>query len=160
MDAVLRGAAIYVVLLLLFRLVGRRALSQVTMFDLVILLIISEATQQALLGEDFSITQATLVITTLLLLERFSDYLAFRSKGFRLITQGRPIVLVAEGRPLQDVLSRCHLDTDDIITAAREKHGLERLQQIKWALLETSGSISVVPYDPKPLTAGASPGPV
>lgn len=157
MDAVLRASAIYLILLLLFRLTGKRALSQVTTFDLVILLIISEATQQALLGEDFSVIQSALVIATLLLLDRSSDYFSFRFNRFRRVTESVPVVLVANGRPRDDVLARVHLDIHDVMTAGREIHGLERLDQIKWAVLETSGNISVVPYDPSPPTVGRSP---
>ena len=146
MDAVLRGTAIYVVLLLLFRLTGRRALSQVTTFDLVILLIISEATQQALLGEDFSLTQAALVIATLLLVDRGADYLSWRSDRFRRVTESVPAILVENGRVLSDVMTKFHVSIDDVMTAGREAHGLERMDQIKWAVLETSGGISVVPY--------------
>lgn len=157
MDAVLRGTLVYVVLLLLFRLTGKRALSQVTTFDFVILLIVGEATQQALLGEDFSLMQASLVIATLLLLDRGSDYLSFRSPRFRRMTESVPVVLVADGRPLEEVLARCHLRVDDVMTAAREAHGLERMDQVKWAVLECSGGISVVPYEPRPPTSGRSP---
>jgi uncharacterized membrane protein YcaP (DUF421 family) len=146
MDAVLRAFAIYVVLLLLFRLIGKRSLAQVTSFDLVILLIISEATQQALLGEDFSVTQASLVIATLLLLERGSDFLSWRFTRFQRVTESVPVILVENGRPLPEVLAKSHVSEDDILTAGREKHGLERMDQIKWAVLETSGGISIVPY--------------
>lgn len=146
MDAVLRSVAVYAVLLLLIRMTGRRALSQVTTFDLVILLVVGEATQQALLGEDFSITQAALVVATLLALERGSDWLSYRWLRFRRLTESVPVVLVADGRPLDDVLRREHLTVDDVMTAGRERHGLERLDEVKWAVLETSGGISVVPY--------------
>lgn len=145
MDAVLRGVAIYLVLLLLVRMTGKRALSQVTTFDFVVLLVVGEATQQALLGEDFSIMQSALVIATLLGLDRISDYLSWRFPRFRRATQSVPLILVENGRPLSDVLAKEHLDEQDIVTAAREVHGLERMDQIKWAVLETSGGISVVP---------------
>lgn len=78
MVAVLYATAIYIALLLLVRLTGKRTLAQVTTMDFIILLIVGEATQQALLGQDSSLTQAVLVIATLLLLERLSDYLGWR----------------------------------------------------------------------------------
>lgn len=145
MDAVLRGVAVYLVLLLLFRLTGKRALSQLTTFDFVILLVVGEASQQALLGEDFSIVHASLVIATMLLLDRGSDYLSFRFPAFKRVTQSVPVVLVDDGRLLTEVMAKHHLTEDDVVDAAREKHGLERLDQVKWAVLETSGGISVVP---------------
>lgn len=147
MDAVLRGVAVYLVLLLLFRLVGKRALSQVTTFDFVILLVVGEASQQALLGEDFSVVHAALVIATLLLLERLADYLSWRFGWFRRATESVPVVLVEDGRVLRSVLDRFHLTEHDVIEAGRKAHGLERLDQVKWAVLETSGGISVVPRE-------------
>jgi uncharacterized membrane protein YcaP (DUF421 family) len=158
MDSVLRGVAIYVVLLLLFRLTGKRALSQVTTFDFVILLIIGEATQQALLGEDFSIVHAALVIATLLLVDRGSDYLSWRSKRFQRVTESVPAVLVQDGRVLGDVLRKFHLSEDDVLTAGREIHGIERLDQVKWAVLESSGGISVVPRPGVVPGTAAAPG--
>lgn len=145
MDAVLRALAMYLVLLVLFRLVGKRALSQVTTFDFVILLIVGEAAQQALLGEDFSLTHAALVVATLLLLERAADYLSWRFPRVQRIAESVPLVIVDDGRVLHDVLRKEHLSEHDILAAARETQGLERLDQIKWAVLETSGGISVVP---------------
>ncbi|MPV36984.1 DUF421 domain-containing protein [Georgenia subflava] len=145
MDSVLRAVAIYGILLLLFRLLGKRSLSQVTTFDFVILLIVGEATQQAILGEDFSLTHAALVVTTLLLLERAADYLGWRSLRFRRVTESVPLVVVEDGKVLKDVLAKEHLTEDDVMTAARESQGLERMDQIKWAVLESSGGISVVP---------------
>ena len=145
MDAVLRAVAIYAVLLLLFRLTGKRALSQGTTFDFVILLIVGEATQQALLGEDFSLVHAAIVIATLLVLDRGADYLSWKWGWFRRSTESVPVVLVENGTPLPGVLARCHLSEEDVMTAGRERHGLERMAQIKWAVLESSGGISVVP---------------
>lgn len=145
MDAVLRAVAIYAVLLLLFRITGKRTLSQVTTFDFVILLIIGEATQQALLGEDFSIMQASLVIATLLGLDRLFDYLGWRMPAFGRATESVPLILVEDGKVLRKVMAKEHLSEDDILNAARQTQGLERLDQIKWAVLETSGGISIVP---------------
>ena len=147
MEAVLRAVGVYVLLLLLFRLTGKRSLAQITTFDLVLLLIIGEATQQALLGEDFSLTNAALVISTLLVLERSADYLSWRFPVLRRTSESQPVVLVDDGRVLQDRLDHNHLSVDDVVTAARERHGLRRLEDIQWAVLEVSGGISVVPRD-------------
>lgn len=147
MDAVLRAVAVYLVLLLIFRLVGRRSLAQATTFDFVILLIVGEATQQALLGEDFSTVPAALVIATLVLMQRGSDLLAFRSKAFDRVTEGVPTLLISDGQVLRPALRTNLLGEADILEAAREKQGLERLDQIKWAVLEKSGAITVVPKD-------------
>jgi uncharacterized membrane protein YcaP (DUF421 family) len=150
-DAVLRALAVYLVLLLLFRLVGKRSLSQITTFDFVLLLLVGEATQQALLGEDFSIVNAALVIATLIGLDRLSDYLSWRFPVFQRATESVPVVLVADGRLLEDVMAQEHVTRDEILEAARKTHGLERMDQVKWAVQETSGGISVIP------TASAAP---
>ena len=147
MDSVLRTLMVYLVLLVLFRLAGKRSLAQVTTFDLVLVLVIGEATQQALLGEDFSITQAAIVIGTLLALERGFDYLSWRFPRFGRWAESAPVMLVVDGRPNQDVMDHYHLSLDDVVTAGREQHGLANLEQVRYAVLEVSGGISVVPRE-------------
>jgi uncharacterized membrane protein YcaP (DUF421 family) len=146
-DAVLRAAAVYLVLMLLFRLSGKRTLSQVTTFDFVLLLVVGEATQQALLGEDFSILHASVVIATLIGLDRTSDYFTWRFGPFKRTTESVPVVLLDDGTLLEDVMAKEHVSKDDILSAARSTRGLERLEQIKYAVMETSGGISIVPKD-------------
>lgn len=147
MDSVLRAAAIYLAIVVLFRLTGKRTLAQITTLDLVLLLIISEASQQALLGDDFSVTTAVIVITTLLAIDRTADYLRWRSRTANRLLEGEPVVLVHDGKPLPDILRRERLNPEDILMEARQKHGLMRMDQIRYAILETSGAISVVSTD-------------
>jgi uncharacterized membrane protein YcaP (DUF421 family) len=145
MDAIYRGAMVYVFLLLIFRLAGRRTLAQMTTFDMVLLLVISEATQNALIGDDFSITNALLVIMTLVSLDILLSLLKLSSPWVDRLLDGKPTILVEHGRSLTDLMKRARVDEADIWTAAREKHGLERMDQIKYAVLETSGGISIIP---------------
>ncbi|HEX6515670.1 MAG TPA: YetF domain-containing protein [Nocardioidaceae bacterium] len=145
MDAVLRALAIYVIVMILFRLNGKRSMAQATTFDFVLLLIVSEATQQALLGDDFSITTATLVVATLIGLDRLVDYLGFRFPRFDKLVESAPVILVDDGRILTDRLRRANLQEEDILEQARQLHGLESMEQVKFAVLEKSGSISIVP---------------
>lgn len=145
MDAVLRGLAIYLLLFLLLRVFGKRTLSEVTTFDFVLLLVIGEATQQALLGEDFSITHAAILIAVLTGLDRGSDYLSWRFARFKRVAESIPLILVDNGKLLRDVMAKEHVSEDDILTSARTKHGLENLDQVKYAVMETSGGISIVP---------------
>lgn len=145
MDPVLRAVAVYVALLLLFRLAGKRTLSQVTTFDFVVLLIVGEATQQALLGEDFSITHAALVIDTLILLDRGADHLGFRFPRFQRVAASVPVILVDDGKVLHDVLRRQHVSEEEIMQSARSSQGLAATDQVRWVVLETCGGISVVP---------------
>jgi uncharacterized membrane protein YcaP (DUF421 family) len=147
MDAVLRGASIYIVLLLLFRIAGRRTLAEITTFDFVLVLIIGEATQQALLGEDFSVTNAFLVIATLLALDVAFSYLKQRSSLLEKVIDGTPTIVVIDGKPLRDRMHRARIDEHDIMEAARRLRGLERMDQIKLAVLEVSGGITVIAKD-------------
>ncbi len=115
-----------------------------------LLLILAEATQQALLGEDFSITQAALVITTLIALDRVADYFGFRFPRFDRITESVPLLLVEDGKLLRDRLRRENISPEEILSSARQSQGIARLDQIRYAVLERSGGISVVPYDATP----------
>ncbi len=145
MDAVLRASIVYIVLLLLFRLAGKRTLAEVTTFDFVLLLIISEATQQALLSDDYSITNAFLVIATLIALNVLFSEIKQRSKPAERVLDGLPLLIVENGNPLQDRMAKERIDVDDVLDAARETQGLERLSDIKYAVLERSGKISIIP---------------
>lgn len=147
MDAVLRGAAIYLFLLLVFRVSGNRSLSQATTFDFVLLLIISETTQQALLGEDFSVTGAFLLILTLCVLDQLFAWLKDKSKLADKLIDGLPILVVENGKPIEAHMRREHVDEEDVLQAARQHQGLERLDQVKYAVLERNGGISVVPKE-------------
>lgn len=145
MDSVFRAAAVYLILLVILRIAGKRTLAQITVFDFILVLIISEATQQALLGDDFSITGATVVIATLVLLDIVLSELKQRSQRADEVIDDIPVVIVDNGKLLLDRMNRARIDEQDILVAARELHGLERLDQIKYAVLERSGGISIVP---------------
>ncbi len=145
MDGVLRGAVIYLILFVLFRVFGKRTLAQVTPFDFVVLLIVGEATQQALLGDNFSITQAAVVIATLLLLERLWDLLAWRFPRFRRVAESRPLVLMVDGVLDRQAMRRVQDTEEDILQAARAGPGVERMDQIKHVVLESTGGLSIIP---------------
>ncbi len=145
MDAVLRASAIYVLFLLVFRVSGKRALAQMTSFDFVLLLIVAEAAQQALLVSDQSLTNAAIVIVTLAVLDIALSRWKFRSPRLDRVLEGLPVLLLADGQPLAESLQAEGVDLDDILTAARATHGLERLEQIKYAVLERNGGISIIP---------------
>jgi uncharacterized membrane protein YcaP (DUF421 family) len=155
MDAVLRGLFIYGFLLVLFRIAGTRTVAQLTSFDLVLLLIISEATQQAMIDGDDSVTNAALLIVTLIAADIGMSLLKQRWPRTELWFDGSPLVIVEHGKLLHDVMKKVRVDQDDVLQAAREHHGLERLDQIRYAVLERSGGITIIPAsDPSP---GAAP---
>jgi uncharacterized membrane protein YcaP (DUF421 family) len=144
-DSVLRAASMYVFLMLIFRVAGRRTLSEMTSFDFVLLLIVSEATQQALIDEDNSFTGALLVILTLVGIDIGLSLWKRRSPGLERWLEGTPTVIVADGRPLEDAMKWARVDASDVLAAARELQGLERLEQIKYAVLECNGGITIIP---------------
>lgn len=148
MDSVLRAVAVYVALLVLFRLAGKRTVGDISTFDLVLLLIISESVQQAMVGQDQSLTQGLLLVITLIGLDialSLWKQCPGRFTGLARWLESRPLIIVEHGRPLRDRLRKTRVDETDVLAAARERHGLERMDQIKYAVLERSGVISIVP---------------
>ncbi|MDW9373674.1 DUF421 domain-containing protein [Sinorhizobium meliloti] len=145
MDSVVRGITIYFILLAALRLSGRRTVAQMTTFDFVLLLIIAETTQQALLGDDFSIVNATLLILTLFGVDIVLSYLKQWSPKIALFLDGTATVLIADGKVDEHALKRARVNIEDILVAAREQQGLARLDQIKFAVLEADGGISIIP---------------
>ena len=145
MDAVLRALSVYVFLLIVFRIGGKRSLGQVTTFDFVLLLIIAETTQQALLGDDYSVTNSFLLIVTLFVVDIGLSLLKQRSPRLDRWLEGIPLVIVADGRPVEDYMDKARVDEGDVLHAARELQGLERMEQIKYAVLERNGDITIVP---------------
>jgi uncharacterized membrane protein YcaP (DUF421 family) len=146
MDSVLRAAAMYLILLVVFRIVGKRTLAQITPFDMVLLLVIAEATQQALVGQDYSLANAVLVIVTLVTIDIGLSLWRQRSHRVEKILDDLPIVLVDRGRPLKTLMDHARVDASDIMEAARRQQGLERMDEIKYAVLETNGGISIIPW--------------
>jgi uncharacterized membrane protein YcaP (DUF421 family) len=145
MDAVIRATMVYAFLLLVLRLAGKRTLAQITSFDFVLLLIISEATQQALIDDDNSMINAAILVTTLVGLNVLMSLLKQRSKFIERLLEDIPLVIVADGKPLKERMDKARVDMEDVLDAAREAHGLEQLDQIKHAILERSGKISIIP---------------
>jgi uncharacterized membrane protein YcaP (DUF421 family) len=145
MDAILRGATMFIFLLVLFRLTGKRTLNSVTPFDLVLLLIISEAAQNAMIGQDYSITNSFLVILTIVGLDILLSFVKQHSHRAEQILDGSPLLIVEHGRLLEERMHKSRVDQEDIMAAARQHQGLERLEQIKYAVLEINGDISIVP---------------
>jgi len=145
MDSVIRGIVIYLFLLIVVRLSGRRTLAEITAFDFVLLLIVAETTQQALLGDDFSLINAVILILTLFVTDIALSYVKQWSPKTAAMIDGTPTVLISLGNVDQEALSRARVDLDDVLEAAREQHGLERLDQIKFAVLEVGGNISIIP---------------
>lgn len=147
MEMILRAVAIYLILLVVFKIAGRRALLQMTSFDLILLLIISEATQQALLGNDFSVTGAMLTIVTLVVIDMLFGMLKKYIHGAESVLDGSPVILVSHGELQNDKLKKVDVSCDDILVSARQNHGITELKEIKYAILERNGHISIIPEE-------------
>ncbi len=146
MESVVRGCAVYFFLLVVVRLAGRRSMSEMTTFDFVLVLIVAETTQQALLGDDFSLTNAFVLILTLFTIDILFAELKRRWPGTAKLIDGMPTVLIREGEPDMRAIRRSRVGLDDILEAAREQQGLERLDEIKFAVIEVGGDISIIPW--------------
>jgi len=145
MEAVIRGAVTYFFLLVIFRVSGKRTLAQITTFDFVLLLIVSEATQNALVGNNASMTHAFMVILTLVAIDIALSLLKQRWRTLDRWIEGVPLVIVEKGRPLEENMRHARVDEEDVLTAARERQGLLTMDQIGLAVLERNGQISIVP---------------
>jgi hypothetical protein len=129
MDAVLRALAIYGFLLIVFRVSGKRTLAQITTFDLVLLLVIGEATQQGLLGDDFSVTNAFIVIATLVGTDIAISEVKRRFHKLEVWMDGAPLLLVVDGRPLEERMRKTRVDFDDVLEQARFSQALSVLSR-------------------------------
>jgi len=147
MDAVLRALAVSAFLMLVVRLSGRPTLGELRAFDFVLLLIIRECTQQALLGDDFSVTNAFVVIVSLVAIDIGLSFVKERLPALGRAVDGVPTVLVENGRPLEDRMRRARIDTGDILQAARVNQGIGTMDEIRFAVLEPSGEISIIPFE-------------
>ncbi|WP_258576306.1 DUF421 domain-containing protein [Candidatus Pantoea persica] len=148
METVLRAASMYLLLMVVFKVAGRRTLMEMNSFDLILLLIISEATQQALLGDDFSVTGAGLTIVTLIVIDILFGTLKTHFPRMEQLIDGFSLILVEEGKLLlRKRAKKAGIDEEDILQSARSTQGLERLDQIKFAILEKTGKISIIPKE-------------
>jgi uncharacterized membrane protein YcaP (DUF421 family) len=145
MNPVIRGVAVYLFVYIVFRILGKRSLAEITTFDFVLLLIISETTTDALLGEDYSLTACFIMVSTLVGIDYLLSLLKDKSKWFQIASEGAPLVIVDNGKPLTKRMEKSKVDEEDVLEAARELHGLERMSQIKYAVLERDGTISIIP---------------
>lgn len=155
MDIVIRAAVIFVFVFTLTRLLGRRELSALEPFDLILLVVTGDLVQQGVMQSDYSATGALLAISTIALLTVALSYLSFRSRRLRPLLAGEPIVLVENGETVERNLRRQRLTVEEVQAEARLAQ-IPSLQQVRWAILETNGRISFVEKDVA--TIGDGPG--
>lgn len=147
MEPVFRALGCYLLLLVVVRLSGKRGLAQVTIFDLVLLLLISQTVGQALIGDDSSLTAAVLTTVTLVIVNRANDAAAHRWADMSHVLEDAPLILIEDGHVHADRLAQMKIRLDDVLETARTDQGVERLDQIKHAVLERSGTISIITAD-------------
>ena len=147
MEQVLRAGAVYILLLVVFRLSGKRTLAQLTAFDFVLLLVIGETTQQAMLGSNDSITGFLLTVITLMALQRTTDSASYHSERMDRLINDMPVVLVEDGEVHEGAMRAYRVTPDELLEQARRTQAVERLDQIKYAVLERTGSISIIPTE-------------
>jgi uncharacterized membrane protein YcaP (DUF421 family) len=145
MSFIVRCALIYFFLLIVFRIAGKRALADITTFDIVLLLIISETTQQALTVDDHSLVNAMLLICTFVAIDMLLTFLSLRSPALDRWLNSRPLALIRNGRVLEHAMKSSGVNVDEVASSARRAHGIAELDQIDHAVLECNGEISVIP---------------
>jgi uncharacterized membrane protein YcaP (DUF421 family) len=144
MELVIRAAVIYAFVLLLMRISGKRQFSQMTTFDFVLLLIISEAVSQGLY-DDSSLTTSLILVTTLVAIDILLSVVKHRFSSVEDLVESKPTLLVQDGRLLDRNLAAERVNESDILSAARINHGIESLDGVRHAILERDGTISIVP---------------
>ena len=144
MDAITRAVIVYLLLLIIFRIAGKRTLSQITTFDLVLTLIISEAVQQALVDSDNSMTNAFLLVIGLVGFDILVSLVKQRSPLIDRLIEGTPLVLVENGKLHPKYLKMERIDENEIIHAARSRLGAATMDEINYAVLEQDGEITIV----------------
>lgn len=143
MDIVLRAIFLFLFVFGVTRLIGRRELSSLEPFDLILLIVLGDAIQQGLTQDDYSVTGAVLVVATLALLQAGTSFVSFRFARLRPLLDGEPVIVVENGEPIMKNVRRERLLVDEIAAEAR-KQQIESLGDVKWAVLETSGQLSFI----------------
>lgn len=144
MESILRALVVYAFLMLVYRVTGRRSLSEISTFDLVLTLIISESIQEALIDDDKSMTNSFLIVTALMGFNLLLSFVRTRNERIDRVMEGLPVVIYADGTLYTERMQKEHVDEGDILEAARGQ-GIASLDDVQYAVLETSGKVTVVP---------------
>ena len=143
MDLVLRAVVLFGFMMIVTRVIGRRELSSLQPFDLILLIVLGDAVQQGLTQDDYSITGVILVVGTFVVLQVLVSWVGYRFPKARPILEGDPIIVIQDGEPIERNMKRERLTVGELAEAARLE-GIERLADVKWAVLETTGKISFI----------------
>lgn len=143
LDIALRSSAVYVFMLVAFRIFGKRELSQLSIADLVLIVLISNAVQNAMVGDNTSLIGGLVAATTLFLLNLLLSFLMFKFKSLRVLVQSEPITLIFKGKVLEKNLKAVMISEEELLSAIRE-HGIENVADVSLSMLEPDGNISVI----------------
>jgi len=141
MDIVLRATVVFLLVLLVTRVVGKRELSSLEPFDVILLVVIGDLVQQGVTQSDYSLTGSFLAILTITILTVATAYVNFRFRRLRPLLEGEPIVLIERGNLLERNLRRERLTVEELTAEARQQ-SIGSLDEVEWAVLETTGRIS------------------
>jgi uncharacterized membrane protein YcaP (DUF421 family) len=147
MEIVLRAAAIFFVIFLLLRGMGRRELAEVTAFELVILVVIGDLVQQGVTQEDMSVTGAVLAISTMALLAVGASVITARFPRSRPLLEGAPVVIMRDGHLFEKAMEQERITREEVHEAAR-KRGIRDLEAVEWLIVESDGKFSFITRDP------------
>lgn len=143
MDIVIRAAVAYAFIIFLLRIIGRRELSTLAPSDLVLLVVMGDLVQNGVTQSDQSVTGVFLALSTFALLTVAVSVVTYKSRRAQTLVEGAPLILVQDGKPVEENLRSERLNIDDVAEEARGQ-GIERLDQVKWCVLETSGTMSFI----------------
>lgn len=145
MDTVIRALCVYAFLLIVLRISGKRTLANMTPFDFVLVLILSETVQEALIDGDSSMTNAALLVTTLIGIDVLLSWLKERYPSVSRIMDSTPVIIMQDGELKHDRMAAERVGEDDILSAARKQEGKSRLDEIDYAIVEQNGDITIIP---------------
>jgi uncharacterized membrane protein YcaP (DUF421 family) len=146
MDLVIRAAVIFFFIFLVTRVAGKRELSAMEPFDLILLVVIGDLVQQGITQSDYSVTGALLVISTITILTVVLAYVNYRLRFLRSVLEGEPVVLVDNGRVIERNMRRERITMEDLEAEGRQQQVTD-IEKMRWAVLETSGRISIIPSE-------------
>jgi len=144
-ELILRGLIVYLFLILILRLTGKRQIGQMSPFDLVLLLVLSNSVQNSMNGGDNSLAAGLILAITLVSANWITGYITYRSKAAERLIEGSPQVLLHNGKIYEKILKDAQLTREELMSALRSE-GFSDLGDVRAAILENDGSISVIPH--------------
>lgn len=143
MDIVLRAALAFGFLFIVLRLIGRRELSTLEPFDLILLVVIGDLIQQGVTQSDYSLTGMVLAVGTITLLTVLSSWLVFRFRSVRSVLEPVPLIVIQDGKPVEHNLRHERLTLEEVAASARQQQ-IASLAEVRWAVVESNGTISFI----------------